>query len=160
MADWIAIGTVVAGVVAAGAAVVQAWAALQTKLEAQKQQIEVNTELIKRLVAIEQAVNNRQGKEIYTTIINEHELKHLQRLVSHESYLKYVKRESFKQELRRLRTLGFIESHPNKHIGSMPREGNLRDYVKITERGQEYLEIISNRNQKKNKDISKGVDPQ
>jgi hypothetical protein len=48
MADWVAIGTVITGVVAAGAAVVQAWAALQAKLEAQKQQIEVNTELIKR----------------------------------------------------------------------------------------------------------------
>jgi hypothetical protein len=154
MADWIAIGTVVTGVVAAGAAVVQAWAALQAKLEAQKQQIEVNTELIKRLAeieqnvnnrlaAIEQVVNNRQEKEIYTTIINDYELKHLQRLASSESYLKYVKRESFKQELRRLRTLGLIETYPSKHIGSMPREGNLRDYVKITERGQDYLKVIS-----------------
>jgi DNA-binding PadR family transcriptional regulator len=98
------------------------------------------------LAAIEQAVNNSQGKEIYTTIINDYELKHLQRLASHEPYLKYVKRESFKQELRRLRTLGFIESHPNKHISSIPPEGNLRDYVKITERGQEYLKAISNRN--------------
>lgn len=113
----------------------------------------MNTELIKRLAAIEQAVNNSQGKDrVFTTIINDYELKHLQRLASNEPSLRYVKRESFKQELRRLRTLGFIESHPNKHIGSMPNEGNLRDYVKITERGQEYLEVISNRIQRKNQD--------
>jgi|GEM_PF-5697777 hypothetical protein len=118
----------------------------------QKEQIDDNTELIKRLIAIEQrlikieqVINNSQEKKIITpAIINEHELKHLQRLASDESYLKYKRRGTFQNEIRRLRTLGFIQSIPNKYIGSMSSEGNLRDYVKITEHGRDYLDMIYN----------------
>lgn len=63
-------------------------------------------------------------------------------------FLDYVKQPSFNQELRRLRTLGFIENCPGRPIGSMANQGNLRDYVRLTERGKEYLKLIERLEQK------------
>ncbi|MBD1898411.1 hypothetical protein NDI44_00305 [Trichocoleus sp. DQ-A3] len=117
---------------------------IKEEQERQKENLDAHKKLIERLAELEQkAAANPQQKEIINKfLLNEDELKHLKRLASNEPVLDYVKRQSFKQELRRLRTLGFIESLPEKHIGSMKDGGNLRNYVRITERGREYLEQI------------------
>ncbi|MDZ8189971.1 MAG: hypothetical protein RMX96_34690 [Nostoc sp. ChiSLP02] len=117
---------------------------LKKQQETQSEKIAANTEIIQRLTALERAIadNDEQKQVVYLNLINNYELKHLTRLASNKENLKYELRQTLKQELRRLRALGFIESLPSKHINSMENQGNLRDYVKITPRGQEYLKLI------------------
>jgi len=116
---------------------------IKQEQEAQRDNIQANTNIIQRLAALERMMAaNSQEKQQIASLLDENELKHLRRLASAQPYLDYVKQQSFKQELRRLRTLGFIESYPGKSISSMPNQGNLRDYVKLTERGKEYLNLI------------------
>lgn len=116
---------------------------IKQEQEAQRDNIQANTNIIQRLAALERMIAaNSQEKQQIASLLDENELKHLRRLASAQPYLDYVKQQSFKQELRRLRTLGFIESYPGKTITSMPNQGNLRDYVKLTDRGKEYLNLI------------------
>lgn len=116
---------------------------LKKEQEAQRDNIEANTNVIQRLAALERTVAaNGQAKEQIANLLDENELNHLKRLASNQPYLDYIKQNSFKQELRRLRALGFIETYPDKHISSMPNQGNLRDNVKLTQRGKEYLNLI------------------
>ncbi len=122
---------------------------IKQEQEAQRNNIEANTNIIQRLAALERTVAaNGQGKQQLASLLDENELKHLKRLASDQPYLDYVKQGSFNQELRRLRTLGFIENCPGKPIGSMANQGNLRDYVRLTERGKEYLKLIEQTEQK------------
>lgn len=122
---------------------------IKQEQEAQRNNIEANTNIIQRLAALERTVAaNGQGKQQLASLLDEHELKHLKRLASAQPYIDYVKQGSFNQELRRLRTLGFIENCPGKPIGSMPNQGNLRDYVRLTERGKEYFKLIEQTEQK------------
>lgn len=72
--------------------------------------------------------------------VTEFELAHLQKLESGQPF-PYQKNESFITELRRLRALAMITNYPNKGIRSMPQEGDLRDYFKITDRGNTYLQL-------------------
>lgn len=121
-------------------------AQLKEQQDKQKANIEANTSIIQRLTDLERVIaNSAQEKElIYKSLIDENELQHLQRLASDKEYLQYeLKHSAFQQELRRLRALGFIENQPGKHIGSMNYKGNLREYVKLTERGREYLNYLS-----------------
>ncbi|MBV8882497.1 MAG: hypothetical protein JO235_00640 [Chroococcidiopsidaceae cyanobacterium CP_BM_RX_35] len=112
---------------------------LKEEQDNQKARIEANTDIIQRLTNLEQIVANNKG---YESLVDENELKHLQRLASSKEDLDYeLKYPSFQQELRRLRALGFIANQPGKHIGWMKYKGNLRDYVEITERGKEYLKL-------------------
>ena len=116
---------------------------IKQEQEAQRDNIQANTNIIQRLAALERMMAaNSQEKQQIASLLDENELKHLRRLASDQPYLDYVKQQSFKQELRRLRTLGFIESYSGKTITSMPNQGNLRDYVKLTYRGKEYLTLI------------------
>ncbi|HEY9636453.1 MAG TPA: hypothetical protein V6D14_23825 [Coleofasciculaceae cyanobacterium] len=113
---------------------------LKQEQEAQRDNIQANTNIIQRLSALERMISaNGQEKQQITSLLDENELKHLKRLASDQTYLDYVKQQNFKQELRRLRTLGLIETCPGKQIGLIPEQGNLRDYVKLTERGKQYL---------------------
>lgn len=122
---------------------------IKQEQEVQRDHIEANTNIIQRLAALERTLAaNGQGKQQIASLLDEHELKHLKRLASDQPYLDYVKQRSFNQELRRLRTIGFIENYPGKSIGSMPNQGNLRDYVRLTERGKEYLKLIEPTEQK------------
>jgi hypothetical protein len=116
---------------------------MKQEQEAQRDNIQANTKIIQRLAALERMMaTNGQAKQQIASLLDENELNHLRRLASNQPYIDYVKQQSFKQELRRLRTLGFIDTYPDKSIGSMPEQGNLRDYVKLTERGKEYLNLI------------------
>ena len=116
---------------------------IKQEQEAQRDNIQANTNIIQRLAALERMMAaNSQEKQQIASLLDENELKHLRRLASDQPYLDYVKQQSFKQELRRLRTLGFIESYSGKTITSMPNQGSLRDYVKLTYRGKEYLTLI------------------
>lgn len=116
---------------------------IKQEQEAQRDNIQANTKIIQRLAALERMMAaNGQVKQQIASLLDENELNHIKRLASNQPYLDYVKQQSFKQELRRLRTLGFIDTYPGKSIGSMPEQGNLRDYVKLTERGKEYLNLI------------------
>jgi DNA-binding PadR family transcriptional regulator len=73
-------------------------------------------------------------------LLSDYELQHLKKLASNTAF-PYSKRRVFQQELRHLRALGFIEALPDKHISSMSEKGDLRDYVKITEQGKDYLQL-------------------
>ena len=49
---------------------------------------------------------------------------------------------NFLNELRRLRSLGLIESAPGKGVRMLEREGgDVGDYFTVTPRGQEYLRL-------------------
>ncbi len=117
---------------------------LKKEQETQREKIAANTDIIQRLTALESLMtdNDQKKKQLYVSLIHKYELEQLKRLASDEPELVYELSKTLKQELRRLRALGFIESLPNKHISSMKSQGNLRDYVKITERGKEYLQLV------------------
>jgi predicted regulator of amino acid metabolism with ACT domain len=117
---------------------------LKKEQETQREKIAANTEIIQRLTALESLMtdNDQKKKQLYVNLIHKYELEQLKRLASDQPELVYELSKTLKQELRRLRALGFIESLPNKHISSMKSQGNLRDYVKITERGKEYLQLV------------------
>jgi predicted regulator of amino acid metabolism with ACT domain len=117
---------------------------LKKEQETQREKIAANTDIIQRLTALESLMtdNDQKKKQFYVSLIHKYELEQLKRLASEQPELVYELSGTLKQELRRLRALGFIESLPNKHISSMKSQGNLRDYIKITERGKEYLQLV------------------
>jgi hypothetical protein len=53
----------------------------------------------------------------------------------------YVGRHTLRNELRRLRALGLIQSNPGRNIGEMAenRRLNLKDFVALTDSGREFL---------------------
>lgn len=74
---------------------------------------------------------------------NRYELEHLYRIYEGEKQprrISFKNRGSFLAELRYLRTLGLIENKPDKTIGGMPDSGDLRDHVKLTQDGKDYIE--------------------
>lgn len=74
---------------------------------------------------------------------NKYELEQLYRLYEGEKQprnLVFQSRKSFRAELRHLRRLGLIENKPNQTIGGMLESGDLRDYVKLTQDGIDYIE--------------------
>jgi len=84
------------------------------------------------------AENNSDKELIISSLLSEYELKHLSTLANNELF-SFTKQRSFEQELRHLRAFGFIENLPGITISGMPETGDLRDYVKITQRGRDYL---------------------
>lgn len=68
------------------------------------------------------------------------ELKHLKNLAQPEPFF-FTKRESFVNELRRLRGLGFIEMLPGKTVGGMPPQGDAKDHMQLTDQGRTYLHL-------------------
>lgn len=123
---------------------------LTKEQETQKDNIAANTKIIQRLTALEQTIasHDQEKQVLYENLLDKNEPKHLQRLASDQQYLHYEAQKTFKQELRRLRALGFIENYPNKQISLIPNQGNLRDYVRITDRGKEYLNLIGQAEQR------------
>jgi hypothetical protein len=74
------------------------------------------------------------------------ELQHLRKLAgeipSDFDYSDEQQRQ-FVEELRRLRTLEMIKLPPGAKVASIPRKGNLKDYCRLTDRGEEYLKLRS-----------------
>jgi hypothetical protein len=118
---------------------------LQAEQQKQKADIEANSGLIQRqaLAPLEQVTAN--GSQLNTEILvknllNSYEWEHLNKLASGAPF-PFKKQYDFEVELRRLRTLGFIQTKPDKTILGIPSEGDLRDYLEITERGKEYVKL-------------------
>ncbi|KAB8335117.1 hypothetical protein SD80_001800 [Scytonema tolypothrichoides VB-61278] len=112
----------------------------KVNIETNTANIEAITNIVKRLTFLEQemAESKNPNQLLVSTLLSDYELKHLRKLASDEPFIS-EKQRPFEQELRHLRALGFIENLPNKTISSMPETGNLKDYLKITEQGREYL---------------------
>ena len=87
----------------------------------------------------QEIAQNRNEKElIVNSLLSEYELKHLEQLSSNQPF-PYTRQRAFEQELRHLRAFGFIESLPGKTISGMAPTGELRDYVRITQKGLDFL---------------------
>jgi hypothetical protein len=112
----------------------------QLSIQANQSNIEAITNIIQRITLLEQEIaQNRDEKElIVNSLLSEYELKHLEHLSGDEPF-PYTKQRAFEQELRHLRAFGFIESLPGKTISGMAPTGELRDYVKITPKGLDFL---------------------
>lgn len=83
--------------------------------------------------------------KVESLLDNEYELKHLYRLYEGEKLNRetpFNKTDKGMAELRHLRTLGLIENQSGKTIGGMPQseKENLRNYVKLTQEGMDYIE--------------------
>ena len=72
--------------------------------------------------------------------ITKDELVHLKKLSIGEAF-PYKKASRFVAELRRLRDFGLIERTSSTGIGEIPEEGELTNFLKITEPGRSYLQM-------------------
>ena len=81
---------------------------------------------------------------IVNAVAGEHEVLHLRKLAAGQPF-PFVRDETtvfFEAELRRLRSLGYIDGHSEKSIDTLLAEGgDLRDHVRITPLGRQYLEL-------------------
>lgn len=118
---------------------------IKKQQETQKDRISANTDVIKRLTIPKMAVvdNEKGKKEFYQDLVTKSELEHLQKLASPSAYQTTQSLQTIKQELRRLRTLGFIETLTNKEIAEIQDPRTVRDYVRLSERGTEFLKLIA-----------------
>lgn len=118
---------------------------LKAEQEKQKADIEANSGLIQRqvLAPLEQVTANSllpNSELLVKNLLNPYEWEHLKKLALNVPF-PYKKQYEFEVELRRLRTLGFIQTKPGKTIRGVSAEGDLRDYLEITERGRDYIEL-------------------
>jgi len=81
---------------------------------------------------------------IVNALASEHEALHLRKLAAGQPF-PFVRDETttfFEAELRRLRSLGYIDSPPQKSIETLVSEGgDVRDHVRITPLGRQYLDL-------------------
>jgi hypothetical protein len=77
---------------------------------------------------------------LITSYVTKKEMVHLTKLAKKEPF-PYKKNSSFESELRRLRSLDFIRNLSDKTVGGMPKEGDLRDYFEITDKGIQYTQL-------------------
>ncbi len=112
----------------------------QLNIQANKSNIEAITSIIQRISEMEQQIaQNKNEKDlIVNSLLSEYELKHLEQLSTNQPF-PYTKQRAFEQELRHLRAFGFIENLPGKTISGMAPTGDLRDYVRITQKGIDFL---------------------
>ena len=112
-------------------------------IETNKANIEAVTNILQRLTLLEsQLAESRTGTQLLSqNLLDDYELKHLRKLAS-DAVFNYQKQPSFERELRHLRALGFIENIPGKTISHMPERGDLKEHVRITEHGKQYLDKI------------------
>lgn len=77
---------------------------------------------------------------VLTLLLRPEERNHLIRLEKGDTN-NYVGRHSLRDELRRLRALGLIQSNPGRNVGEMVdnRRFDLKDFVALTDAGREYL---------------------
>lgn len=109
-------------------------------IEANKNNIAAITDIIQRLTSLEQDLADSKNTThfVVNSLLSYYEWQHLRRLANNETF-NYNKQRSFEQELRHLRTLGFIENKPGIQISSLPESGDLRNFFTITERGKKYI---------------------
>jgi hypothetical protein len=112
----------------------------QVSIQANQSNIEAISNIIQRITTLEEQIaQNKNEKElIVNSLLSDYELKHLEQLSSNQPF-PYTKQRAFEQELRHLRAFGFIENLPGKTISGMPATGELREYVKITQKGLDFL---------------------
>jgi hypothetical protein len=82
-------------------------------------------------------------KFLFANFLTPHEIQHLRNLTNDRFH--FNKSESFDQELRRLRALGFLEPiGPDKGIRSMNADPSrdVKNHFRITERGRTYLQLL------------------
>lgn len=114
--------------------------AVKERVDTQKADLEAQGGAIQHLAKASDYTN----RKFVENIVSEHELRNLTRLYEAEKEDKDCpckKKYTFEVELRRLRTLGMIENQPGKSIAKMPETADLRDYVKTTQRGRDYIEL-------------------
>ncbi len=109
-------------------------------IKANKNNIEAITEIIQRLTIVEQEIANSENTThfVVSSLLSNYEWEHLLALSSEKPF-NYKKQHSFEQELRHLRTLGFIKSKSGVQIGQLPESGDLKQFFTVTEQGKEYL---------------------
>jgi hypothetical protein len=89
--------------------------------------------------------DDKRRNELRTLILSlpEKELQHLTNLAVKEHF-QYTKRDSFLDELRKLRGLGLIRNKDGATIGGIPASGDLKRYLEPTELAAEVLKEIYN----------------
>ncbi|WP_143755451.1 hypothetical protein [Gloeocapsopsis sp. IPPAS B-1203] len=112
-------------------------------IETNKANIEAVTNILQRLTLLEaQLAENRKDSHLLSqNLLDDYELKHLRKLAS-DTPFNYKRQPSFERELRHLRALGFVENMPGKTISHMPERGDLKEHLRITEHGKQYLDKI------------------
>jgi hypothetical protein len=81
---------------------------------------------------------------LVTGFVNDYELVHLTKLADDGpfDYHRGPNRDDrFVQELVRLRDFGLVEKYNVASMWDIPLRGNLKDYIRITQRGREYLKL-------------------
>jgi hypothetical protein len=74
--------------------------------------------------------------------VTDFELRHLQTLAT-GAVFPFKRNNSFVTEIRRLRSFGLLNTLPGKRLAELPMEGDLREFVTITEKGKSYLQLRS-----------------
>lgn len=77
---------------------------------------------------------------LINSFVTGHELNHLQKL-NHADSFSYEKTDHFLAELKRLCSLGLVQSQED--LENLPPQGNLKEKLEITDRGKQYLEMRS-----------------
>ena len=81
---------------------------------------------------------------LVTGFVNKYEIVHLEKLAD-GGIFDYErgpnKDDRFVQEIIRLRDFGLIEDYNITSLWVLPLRGNLKDYVRITQRGRDYLKL-------------------
>ncbi len=105
-----------------------------------------NSFKITRLICAKAALDLNEGrwKFLIKYFVTDRELEHLRKVAGdipssydYDDYQKGI----FATELRRLRSFDLIQMQPNAYIADLPKKGDLKDYCKITQRGEMYLKL-------------------
>jgi len=88
----------------------------------------------------------KERREVMAVILllPEVEFQHLRNLAS-EGPFNYLRRDPFLAELRKLRSLGLIRMKGGATIGGLPKEGDLKDYLELSDPAREVLEELFRR---------------
>jgi Rad3-related DNA helicase len=128
---------------------VENWASVRTtnpvqaikllrQLEERRQELEIQVKELEE--------ERRRQPEVLEFILPDIELKHL-RALGGRSAFRYKRLQPFLEELRHLRWAGLIRNLPGTTIGGIPDEGNLKDYLELTEKGERFLAHLVSRSE-------------
>lgn len=89
---------------------------------------------------------------VLTLLLQQTEVQHLKNLENNETQ-GYEGNNNVRNELRKLRTLGLIQSRENRPIGELTDrfKFDLKDFVRLTVRGRHYLERLGEYKEDKEK---------
>ena len=104
-------------------------------------ELEKTTETLRQKVRYLQDEKRRGELRTLILALSHIEIGHLKGLTGPEPFY-YEKRPEFLQELRRLRTLGFIRHKSDTKIGDLPETGDLKQYLELTDLSKQVLEEI------------------